>query len=80
MNTVWKGDICEIIDIGKLDPLRLYCEGISGSREDHIISYMEGFGEVRSKSNNQIDGSLMIDFERENIHRVMNYFGDRHGF
>ena len=79
MNLVWEGDMCEILDMGRGEPSRLYCEGISKAREKHIIDNLS-FGYVRSQVDGRFDGALIIDFESEYTDDVLFYFGERDGF
>jgi hypothetical protein len=79
VEVVWEGEICEIIDLGGFEGYRLYCEGISSVREDHILDNLNVEYSVKSNSNSQMDGALILDFEKEDIDIVKFYFGDRNG-
>ena len=80
MNIIWKGHLCEVINLG-FDKYghtlgyRLYCEGISKDREKHILDNLNVEYLVQSKTNNQYDGALMVDFNPEDLQRVLGYFG-----
>ena len=79
-NTVWKGHLCEVVDLGldkfgNSNGFRLYCEGISKDREKHILEHLNVEYLVQSMTNNQYDGSLMLDFNPEDLNKVLSYFG-----
>ena len=75
MKLIWKGKLCEIRDLGGTDGYRLYCEGLSKAREEHLIKYIGVPVLVQSRTNNQFDGALMLDFNPEDLDRVKEYFG-----
>ena len=79
MNLLWKGKICEIIDLGDDSSCRLYCEGISKVREDHILGNIGIEYIVQSNTNEQFDGALILDFDKEDVSLVKYYFGERNG-
>jgi len=78
MKLEWKGDMCEVLNMGRNEPMRLYCEGISKAREDHIIDNLS-FGYIKSRVEGKFDGALIIDFESEYVDDVLFYFGERNG-
>ena len=77
MKIIWKGELCEVIDLGGMDGYRLYCEGISGTREEHLLTHLGVEYLIQSRTNNQFDGALILDFNSEDLERVLNYFGVR---
>ena len=79
MQLVWQGDLCEVIDLGGVSGYRLYCEGISTSREKHLLEYIGVDYLIQSRTNNQFDGALMLDFNREDMDKVVSYFGVNSG-
>lgn len=80
MKILYKGDMYEIIELAdKTDGLRLYCENISHAREEHILANLNVEYIVQSRCNEQFDGSLILDFNSEDIDTVRFYFGDRDG-
>ncbi len=79
MNLIWKGKMCEIINLGKSGGCRLYCEGISKIREDHILENIGVDYTVRSQVNEQFDGALILDFGMKDVSIVKFYFGERDG-
>lgn len=74
---LWKGDICEILDLGGHDGYRLYCEGISKKREEHLLKHLGVEYLIQSRTNSQFDGALMLDFNPEDMKKVLFYFGER---
>ena len=79
MQLVWQGDMCEIIDLGGTDGYRLYCEGLAQAREEHLLKHLGVEYLIQSRTNNQFDGALMLDFNREDMDKVVSYFGSNHG-
>ena len=80
MNIIWKGKLCEVIDLGtdekgNSNGYRLYCEGLSKAREEHLIKHIGVPVLIQSRTNNQFDGALMLDFNSEDLDRVKAYFG-----
>tara|TARA_B110000285_G_C15137569_1_gene628189 strand:- start:2829 stop:3068 length:240 start_codon:yes stop_codon:yes gene_type:complete len=77
MTKIFKGAMYEIIDFGDDGVLRLYCENISSSREEHILANVNVEYTVQSRCNEQFDGALILDFSPEDCSLVKLYFGDR---
>ena len=80
MEAVWKGDLCEILDLGD-NNMRIYCEGISQMREDHVLDTLSVSIEcdIKSRTNGQFDGALIVDFKNEDYQVVLTYFGKQDG-
>ena len=77
MKLIWKGQLCEINDLGGTDGYRLYCEGLSKDRENHILEHLGVEYLIQSRANSVYDGALMLDFNKEDVERVLMYFGVR---
>ncbi len=77
MKIIYKGSVCEVIDLGGTSGYRLYCESISQAREDHILEHIGVEYLVQSRCNEQYDGALILDFNPEDVSLVKLYFGDR---
>jgi len=73
MRLLYRGDLAEILDLGE-GVYRIYCEGISQSREDDILGGLEVDRIIQSKTNGQYDGALIIDFNEKDYYRVLRYF------
>jgi len=79
MNVVWKSDLCEILDLDGGNNMRMYCEGISQSREDHLLDTLGVKYIIQSRTNGQFDGTLILDFDKEDYKSVLSYFGEQNG-
>ena len=62
MELIKKGLLGEILSL-KTGGYRLYCDGISDSREKKILELCSNKGKVQSKIGSNCEGALMIDFE-----------------
>ena len=81
MQIVWecKTFKCDVMDLGGVDSYRLTCEGLAKNREDHLLDHIGVEYIVQSRTNNQFDGALMLDFNREDMDKVVSYFGVNSG-
>ena len=75
MKQIWKGDYCEIVDLGGVDGLRLFCEGVSKKREEHLLEHLGVEYIIQSRANSHFDEALILDFNPEDLNKVLGYFG-----
>ena len=78
MKQIWKGDYCEVVDLGGVDGYRLYCEGVSKKREEHLLEHLGVPYMIQSRSNSHFDEALILDFNSEDLDKVLAYFGSKH--
>ena len=72
--------MCEVLDMKQESgTLRLYCENISASREQDIITNLGIKFISHSVCNEQYDGALILDFDANDLKKVKLYFGDNDG-
>lgn len=69
MKLVWEGLLGEVLSLPS-GRYRLYCEGLSKNRENHIIALTDDISTVKSRGHGDPQGSLIIDFDE----RYLNYF------
>jgi hypothetical protein len=66
MELIWEGLLGEILSLPS-GMYRMYCGGISESREKKMIALTEGKGKVQSKIGSNCEGALIIDFEASHL-------------
>ena len=66
METIYKGLLGEILFLSDGE-YRLYCDGISESRERKILELCSDKGKIQSKIKSNCEGALIIDFEESHL-------------
>jgi hypothetical protein len=66
MELIWEGLLGEVLSL-PTGMYRMYCDGISESRENKMIALAEGRGKVQSKIGSNCEGALIIDFEESQL-------------
>lgn len=74
ITVVLQTSLCEILDLNDTGVYRMYCEGISVTREQDILDNIGVEYIVRSTTEGKYDGSLILDFKSDDLSTVSEYF------